>query len=298
MMTPEVLRPGDTVAIVSPASVIDPILVEGAANALMRMGFKVRVGAHALGRSGSYSGTAEERLGDMADALASPDVKAILCSRGGYGCVHLLHSLRPLVRPKWLVGFSDVSALHALWQHCGICSVHGSMAKHLSEFPIEDPANRALLHILTTGEMPAVEWGGSGFDRPGCAEGRLAGGNLAVLSGLIGTPYDMLQPDTILFIEDISEPIYKVERILYQLRLSGVLERLRGLVVGRFTDYRPDRNYGMMEEMIASMVADCSYPVAMGAPLGHVDGNMPLVEGATVCLEVASAGGSCRLSGK
>lgn len=287
---PALLRSGDAVAIVSPASVIDPLLVEGAANALMRHGFKVKIGAHALGRCGTYSGSVAERLSDMVGALRDPEVRAVLCSRGGYGCVHLLSALVREVTPKWLVGFSDVSALHALWHRCGVCSVHASMAKHLALFPPDDPANVALLRLLTTGIMPDVEWAGSKWDRHGAVSGTLLGGNLAVLDGLAGTEFDLLRADAVLFIEDIAEPVYKVERILYRLKLSGALARLRGLVVGQFTDYRPDANHESMEAMIAAMVSDYDYPVAMNAPVGHVDDNRPLLEGGRVRLEVTGAG--------
>lgn len=286
---PHPLHKGDTVAIVSPASIIDPDYVAGAIAAIEARGYRATTGAHTLGTDGSYSGTPQQRLDDMLAALTDPGVRAILCSRGGYGCVHLLDRLRDAVDPadaKWLIGFSDVSALHALWHQRGIVSAHASMAKHLTLFPDTDPANTALWSILE-GHTPAVSWKCTLPGRCGQVTATILGGNLAVIADLISTPYDTLRPDTILFIEDIAEPIYKVERILWQLRLSGVLPNLAGLIVGQFTDYRPDRNYTTMEAMIAEMTAPYGYPVAFGAPIGHVDSNTPIIHGATATLTVA-----------
>lgn len=285
---PRRLCQGDKIAIVSPASIIDPKLVEGAVAAIEARGYRAEVGAHALGASGSYSASALDRIDDMLRALTDDDVRAILCSRGGYGCVHLLEGIEGAVdsaAAKWMVGFSDVSALHALWRSKGIVSVHGSMAKHLAQFSADDADNAALWSILE-GELPHYSWASGKGSRCGEATGMLTGGNLAVIADLIGTPYDVMRPDTLLYIEDIAEPIYKVERILWQLRLSGVLGRLAGLIVGQFTEYRPDRNYDDMETMIADMVAEYGYPVSFGAPIGHVDHNVPLLNGAEATLTV------------
>lgn len=287
---PPILEPGDLIAIVAPASAIDPQFVNGASKALCDAGFRVAVMPGACGRSGTYSAPAGERLADFQAALDNPEVKAILCARGGYGCVHLLADLEP--RPVWLIGFSDVSALHALWLSRGIRSVHGSMAKELTLARCPDnEANRRLLSILRSGHFEPVEWALSPLNRPGEAEGVLMGGNLAVLDGLAATPYDIIDvAGSILFIEDIAEPIYKVERILYRLRLSGVFDRIAGVIVGQFTEYRADANGETMEEMIGRMLAPYSFPVAFGAPIGHIDGNLPLVEGARVSLRVGSMG--------
>lgn len=121
--------------------------------------------------------------------------------------------------------------------------------------------------------------------------GTLVGGNMAVLGGLIGTRYDIFSsPDPVIFIEDIAEPIYKVERLLYQLRFAGVLSRAKGIIVGQFTEYRPDRNYTAMYDMIRDMTRGLGIPVAFDFPIGHVDGNMPVIESAPCCLSVTDEG--------
>lgn len=290
VIIPPGLKRGDRIAIVSPASVINPDYVHGAVNVLRDHGLDPYIAPHALGSNGSYSGTVGERLDDLSGALLDPSVRAIVCSRGGYGAVHLLEGLSrlPLRRDsKWLIGFSDISALHALMGSNGIASIHGPMAKHIAMGTGHRPVKSLLDIICHDGTTPCpLEFESHGLNRAGQARGRFTGGNLAVLAGLINTPFDMLRPDTVLFIEDIAEPIYKVERILYQLRLSGVLSSLRGLVVGQFTDYKPDRNHRSMEEMIRDMVAGYDYPVAFNAPIGHVDGNMPVIESVTIELTV------------
>lgn len=287
MISPAPLQPGDTIALLCPASSIAPELISGAVAALESMGFRVLVLPTALGKSGSFSGTADDRLRDLQSAVDNPAVKAIICGRGGYGAVHLLAELN-VHRPVWLAGFSDISALHALWQSLGYRSIHSSMAKELTQCNCSgDDANRRLFEILGGGHMPTIEFPATDLNRKGRAEGILRGGNLAVLDGLVGTPYDLLcLPDTILVIEDIAEPIYKVERMLWRLKLAGVFDRLKGLVVGQFAEYRPSADWQDMNQMISAMVDGYDFPVAFNAPFGHVDGNLPFIEGTNVIFDV------------
>lgn len=291
MIYPAPLRRGDKIAIVSPAGPIEAVKVHQAAGVLSGQGWEPVVLPHALGTTGQYSGTDQERYADMAEALTNPDYRAVLCSRGGYGVVHLMDRLSRLpleADPKWVMGFSDISAMHALLSSKGIASIHSPMAAHIMK-GADDPDTAALFGILR-GERPAYTFPSHRHDRQGIATGRLYGGNLAVLADLISTRYDILRPDTILFIEDVSEPIYKIERILYQLRLSGVLGALRGLAVGQFTDYKPNATYADMETMVRDMTAGFRYPVAFGVPVGHVDHNIPLIEGAMTTLKVSPSG--------
>ena len=271
----------------SPSSHIIPERVDGAAAVLREWGYEPIICPHCKGSCGTYSGTIKERLDDLLWAVGEPSVRAILCSRGGYGAVQLLPSLpAELLRrdPKWLIGFSDISALHAAWLQAGVASLHSSMAKLLAEGGTTDPCSRLMLDVLQ-GRFPKYNVPAHPLNRIGKASGMIAGGNLAVLSALVSTPYDILKPGRILFIEDINEEIYKVERMLHTLRLNGTLARLGGLVVGQFTGHSsPDRNGDTMEQMIARMVAPYGYPVAMGFPIGHIDGNLPIVEGAHATL--------------
>ncbi|MDE5664421.1 MAG: LD-carboxypeptidase [Duncaniella sp.] len=290
ILTPRPLRSGDRIAIVSPAGIIKPQIVYNCLPVLADRGWVPYVGENTFNRQGTYAGSDDERYSDLETAFLDPDTRAIICARGGYGAVHLLDRLDRLPLrddPKWVVGYSDISALHALMTRKGIKSLHAPMTKHIAQFLGEDDDSRLLFKKLE-GATPDVEVEAHPLNRPGRAEGLLAGGNLAVIAGLVSTPFDVIRPGTILFIEDIAEPIYKVERILYTLRLSGALGALGGLIVGQFTDYAPDRNSPTMEAMISRMVEPFGFPVAFGFPIGHVDHNIPMTCSSKVVLEVSS----------
>ena len=281
--------PGDKVAVVSPASIINPDYVKGAVDMLERWSLGVAVEPHCLGCAGAYSGSVDERLDDFRKALYDPQVKAILCSRGGYGAVHLLDGLADdIVRnPKWIIGFSDISALHALCVNRGLMSLHASMCKHLTEEPTGDRCTQYLRQILF-GDIPQYREAPHPMNRCGEARGMLVGGNMAVLCGLIGTPYDIFRPGSVLFIEDIGEAPYKIERMLYQLKLAGRLASLSGLIVGRFTEYTENEGLGgTLYELIWHMVEEYDYPVCFDFPVGHVADNLPLIEGAEVAFSVS-----------
>lgn len=290
MIRPPFLTPGDGVAIVSPASIINPDYVKGAVNRLTSWQLGATVAPHALGRSGAYSGTVDERLADFRKALYDPEVKAILCSRGGYGVVHLLDRLADDVarNPKWIIGFSDISALHALCVSRGVMSLHAPMCKHLSEEAADDRCTWYLRQILF-GEIPEYREKPHPMNRQGETRGTLVGGNMAVLCGLTGTPYDIFRPGSVLFIEDIAEAPYKIERMLYQLKLAGRLAALSGLIVGRFTEYTENEGLGgTLYELIYRLVEEYDYPVCFDFPVGHVSDNLPLIEGSDVIFSVTS----------
>lgn len=292
VIIPKPLRRDSRIAIVSPAGIARPGDVETGVKVLSDHGWRPEIFPHALGRHGSYSGTLQERLSDLSAALLDPGIDAIICTRGGYGTVHLLDSLEklPLRRnPKWIVGFSDICALHGLMLRQGIASIHGPMMKHISASGGKNPDFAALCSILEDGTAD-YSFAPHPYNRSGSVTAPVAGGNLAVGQGLLSTPYTTLRPDTVMLIEDIGEPLYKVERMLHQLRLGGILERLGGLLVGKFVNYTPDANYAEMEALIRDMVAPYSYPVAFGVPIGHGGDARPVVFGAPARLEVATDG--------
>ena len=291
MIIPRSLGPGAKIAIVSPSSIIKPQNVYNALPVLRDRGWEPVVSPHAFDRHGSFAGTADNRYSDLADALTDPGVDAILCSRGGYGAVHLLERLARLPledTPKWLIGFSDISALHALLTSRGIASIHAPMAKALADHGGDNADNCALLDFLA-GEGLEYSLDPSPMNRPGDATGLLVGGNLSVISDLVGTPFDVIKPRRILFIEDVNEPIYKIERMLYQLRLSGVLADLAGLIVGKFSGCAPDADFASVNNIVADLTRDYSYPVAYDIPVGHVTHNIPLVCGAACSLSVGES---------
>lgn len=305
---PAPLRPGDRVAIVSPSGRVKEEFVTAAADILSAQGWCPYIAPHALGEWGTYAASDDGRFADLCDALLEPSVRAVFCSRGGYGAVHLLERLGALpigADPKWLIGYSDISALHGLMLNKGVISIHGPMARHLATSGGED-GDSQLLFATLRGQRPDFAFAAHSLNRQGSVTASLVGGNLAVIMGLLGTPYDVIRPGSILFVEDISEPIYKVERQLYQLHLSGALRRLRGLIFGQFTEYVPDVNSASMEEMISRILTGAGYdsmPVAFGAPVGHVDHNVPVLSGARATLSVTPSrvtvtyypGGKCSM---
>ena len=292
MIKPQPLVKGDKVAIISPAGALqNPQILDAAAERLAAWGLQVVVAPHAATRDGYFAGSGEERAADIIAMLRDESVKAILCSYGGYGCVHLLpHICEEIARnPKWLIGMSDCSALLAACASSGIMSLHGVQCRHLAQRG--ESKSSEFLRKTLFGWQPHYSIEAHPLNREGSAEGTLVGGNLSVLSALISTPYDILKPGNILFIEDINEPLYKIERMLYTLKLSGVLASLKGLVVGSFEGCKANSDFGgSVYEIIRRMVEEYDYPVCFGFPAGHGEECYPLIEGATVSLQTKTEG--------
>lgn len=290
MHIPQFLTPGDKVLVVSPSGKIDGEIVDRGMTVLSKWGLVPVCGTSCKSSCGRFAGDDDARFLDLKNALSSADVKAVFCSRGGYGAVRLLERLSDdmiAARPKWLVGYSDITLLHAAFRKAGIVSLHAPMMKHLAED--KDDRASGLLRDMLFGKWPAYTVEGHPLNRPGTAVAPLFGGNLSVLSGLRGTPFDVIKKGDILFVEDIAERPYHVERMFYNLKLSGVLPSLSGLIVGQFTDYVEDSSLGMtVYEMIRNMVAAYDYPVCFGFPVGHVKDNFPMPEGMPVRLSVTA----------
>lgn len=281
------------IAIISPAGAVLPERIDGAALTLRQWGYEpilsdyCKLSIRAYGVI-NHSSTLDQRRHDLIWAITDPSIDAILCARGGYGAIQLLDTIDPKLvadNPKPIIGFSDITALHALWHSAGVRSIHAPMAKHLAECgPMHPDSQR--LHCLLEGRLDDISVNGHQFNRPGKATAPLIGGNLALLYALLASPYNLVLPGHILFVEDIAEQVYQVQRMLHALRLAGRLQHLAGLIVGQFTDYRENHEGDAMMHMISDMVAPYGYPVAMGFPIGHVEHNIPLVEGAMVQLTV------------
>lgn len=287
MFRPSFLQPDDQIRIVTPSGKIDPTFVDGAADTLFRWGFNPVSGQYAKGVYGRYGGTVDERLSDLYNAFHNPEVKAILCSRGGYGVMQLLAKLSPetiINNPKWVIGYSDITAMHAFMQTNGLMSIHAPMARHLAE---ENDFSAQTLQKILTGDIPEYAFEAHPLNREGSCHGILRGGNLSVLMGLRGTPYDFDPRGTILFLEDIGEQPYHVERMLINLKLGGVFDHLSGLIIGQFTDYEEDElMMKSLHQMIADLVNEYDFPVAFNFPVGHVAENWPLICGAQVELKI------------
>ncbi|MCI5664468.1 MAG: LD-carboxypeptidase [Mediterranea sp.] len=301
LIFPSFLQEGDKVILISPSSKIDKTFLRGARQRLKSWGLKPVLASHAGSSCGRYAGSIAQRLADLQKAMDDEEAKVIFCSRGGYGAVHLVDKLdftRFSEHPKWLVGFSDITALHNTFQKNGFASLHAPMARHLTVEADDDFCTHALKDILlghlTAESAEAVEATSEGFryrcpshklNHRGEATGILRGGNLSVFYGLRGTAWDIPPEGSILFIEDVGERPHAVERMMYNLKLGGVLERLSGLVIGQFTEYEENCSLGKpLYGAIADLVREYDYPVCFDFPVGHVTRNLPLINGAEVRL--------------
>jgi muramoyltetrapeptide carboxypeptidase len=263
------------IRIISPSGAIAQEYITRAQKRLESWGYYVSIGQYAMQQYGRFAGTAEQRLHDINDAFADPSIDIILCSRGGYGLQQILDRIQLPNRPKteWplIVGYSDITELHSLMAIHGVASLHMSMCKDISELADNDPTLIAIKNALN---------GVSGDNR------LIVGGNLSVLYGLQGTPWDLnhiidqMDSAPVLLIEDIDETHYHIDRMMNNLRMSGVLGRISGLIVGHFTNCTTDERMGCtIEETILQAVSKYDYPVELHATIGHEMPNTPVFLG-------------------
>jgi len=289
-MTPPFLKPTDQIRIISPSGSINPDFIVGAKNTLSSWGLQVSEGDYARSEYGRFGGTQEQRITDLQQALNDPDVKAVLCSRGGYGVAQIIDKLDFSAfekSPKWLIGFSDITILHNAITNLGFASIHGIMAKHLTELPADSDQVVTLKEMLF-GKLPIYSVPAHDLNREGISTGKLIGGNLSVLMGLRGSRFDLPYKNNILFIEDIAEKPYHVDRLMQNLHFSGALAQLSGLVVGQFSDYEEDPLMKQtVAEIIYEAVREYDFPVCFNFPAGHVDYNLPLLLGSEIQLNVS-----------
>ena len=294
---PPFLKAGDTIAVISPSSTPDSLTVAKGCDALSAWGFVPIVGTHALDNYHNFAGKADERASDLLWALRDSTVKAIMCSRGGDGAVQVIRHI-PLCEfrrhPKWILGFSDATALHSAEVSAGVMSIHSTMCDGISAQGRRDSVN-AILRRLLLGEMPRYQVPAHPLNQQGEAEGILVGGNFSVFCGLAGSDYDFLNradEGLILFFEDTGESMSKVDRMLHQLEIRGILSKLKGIVVGHFSKYKsPENDFADMYEMLLEYLQHMNIPVCYDFPVGHHSTyNYPLIEGCKVRFKVDSEG--------
>jgi muramoyltetrapeptide carboxypeptidase len=251
---------------------------------LLEARYRVELAEGLFEQHGFLAGADDARLRDLQSALATPEVKALVSARGGYGAARLLSQLEvATVRAaaKWLVGFSDVTALHALWARAGLCSIHGPMVASLFE---AEESTRADWFALLEGAAPrALEH--LECVVPGHAEGRLFGGNLTVLCALVGTPYLPDANDTVLVLEDVTERPYRVDRMLTTMLQAGFFRGVRAIVLGQFSECGPGPDGTRVEAVLTERLAGLGIPIVMNAPVGHVPDNHPLLFGARALVD-------------
>ena len=295
-VAPAYLKPGDKVAIITPSYYSSMETALAAAETLRSWGFEPVIGPN-VGKKylEHYAGTVEERLADLRWALNDPDIKAIICLRGGYSTLHLVEGL-PLkelaASPKWLIGYSDITTLLSMEACAGVMSIHGVMGCNITgSESVQGEQSRMLLRDLLKGQVPRYELPAHKENILGRATGTLVGGNLATFVPLLGTQADALNhTDIILFVEEVEETHHNIDRLFNMLKMSGVLERCKGIILGDFTDCKNDVGYESVETMLREYIAPYNIPLLCGFPAGHEKVNLPLVMGAPVTLDVHADG--------
>jgi len=291
---PPYLKKGDLVGIVCPAGFMPVDKVSECIRVLFEVwGLKVKVGKTVGSQYHYFSGTDDERLSDLQEMMDDPSVKAILCGRGGYGTGRIIDRInfRKFSRqPKWIIGFSDITILHShLLSRYNIASIHGPMA---NAFNGEGYLNEYVrsLHKALTGKKANYTTSLHPFNQTGKGRGVLTGGNLSLIVHLIGTPSDVDTGGKILFLEDIGEYRYNIDRMFYQLKRSGKLKRLAGLVLGNFSEAKDTEiPFGKtVEEIIRDIVKEYDYPVCYGFPVSHEKENLALKPGQVYELSVSN----------
>lgn len=289
---PPYLQKGDTIGLVCPAGYMPVEKVSECIRVLNEnWGFTTKVG-NSIGRQYHYfSGTDEERLEDLQQMLDDDSVKAILCARGGYGLSRIIDAIdfkRFKQNPKWIIGFSDITILHShIYRNYYISTIHAPMANAFNENGYQNEFVRSLRSVLE-GKKIKYQVQPHAFNRKGEAVGELVGGNLALLAHLLGTDSDLKTRGRILFIEDVGEYLYNIDRMMYQLKRSGKLDKLAGLIVGGFTDMKDtERPFGQtVHEIIRDAVAEYDYPVCFDFPVSHDEKNYALKIGVGYKLKV------------
>ena len=292
MRRPNNLKKGDLIYIVSPAKSIDPESIYFAIKLVESWGFTAECAAHTLGKHNYFSGSDFDRISDFQLAIDHKDAKAILCARGGYGCVRIVDELNWSnfeQSPKWLIGFSDITVLHHRAQRLSIMSMHATMPLN---FQMNSKEALETFRSALTGESFSIEAPLSSMNNTGIARGPLVGGNLSIIYSLLGTTdaYDFR--GSILFIEDLSEQLYHIDRMLFALQKAGVFDEIKALVIGGMTDLQDTTpSFGMTyEDAILEKVKDNNVPICFNFPTGHIEDNRAMIIGAMVELEVNEQG--------
>ncbi len=280
MMQPSYLKKGDTVAIVATARKISREEIQPAVTFLESYGLSVELGENLFMTDHQYAGADTQRIDDLQKALNDPNIKAIFIARGGYGTVRLIESLNFdefLKYPKWIAGYSDVTVMHNVVYNLNISTLHSTMPVN---FHKDEEATKSMMQALF-GELKVIDVPAGKANRLGKANAKVVGGNLSLMYSLSGTPYDINTAGTILFLEDLDEYLYHIDRMMMQLKLAGKLKNLSGLVIGGMTDMKDNAvPFGKTaEEIILDAVKDYNYPVCFNFPAGHIAKNLALYLG-------------------
>ena len=294
MIRPPYLKAGDTVVIVSTARKVSKFEIKPAIDLLKSWGLEVQTGKNLFKEDHQFAGTDEDRAGDLQRALNNKNVQAVLFARGGYGTTRVIDAIdwkKFIKQPKWLIGYSDITVVHShVHRHCGIQTLHGPMSLNLGKLSpqclsvLKETLFGQTLRYSSSKQQPHLEK----LNRKGKAKGRLVGGNLSILYSQAATPSDIDTAGKILFLEDLDEYLYHIDRMMMNLKRSGKLKDLAGLIVGGMTEMKDNTiPFGKTaEEIIHDAVKEYTYPVVYGFPAGHIPNNYPMILGSEVTLNV------------
>ena len=296
---PQSLKKGDKIALISPAGAVEESQLEKGIKLIESNGYEPVLGKHLYTKYSNgynYAGTEKERISEMNWAFNNEEIGAIWASRGGYGCQHLLRHVQLSKfkkKPKWYIGYSDNTVVQSFLLKNNFASIHGQTIK-TSSFGVTDESYDLIFDILK-GKKPTYSIAQNELNKVGTTTGTLVGGNLALIYALLGTTYSFNFKDKILFIEDIGENFYALDRMLISLDLAGVFRNIKGLIVGGMTNMGDEKDNKSYEEsfdqfaykIISERVSKYDFPVAFGFPNGHIQDNRPLMIGANITMNVA-----------
>ena len=294
LIKPEYLKKGDTVAIVAPSGVLKNYnsYILKAKELLKSWELEVVIGENVFNDNGHFAGTDNQRSADFQLALDDKSIKAIWCARGGYGAMRVIDNLnfeKYKENPKWIVGYSDITAIHNNLHNNKSESIHGIMCKSLEKIDVYNNKSVSLLKKSLFGEKLSYTIEGNNYNIEGNSNGQLIGGNLTLLHCLLGSESSIDTDGKILFIEDLGEYLYHIDRMLISLKRAGYFDNCKGLIVGDFTDMRKNTTpFGRnLKELILDIVEEYDFPVSFGFPAGHGEKNYPMILGREINLEVS-----------
>lgn len=298
IILPKSLTKGDKIAIISPAGAVEASQLEQGIEIIRNKGYEPVLGEHlysSFSKGYTYAGNEQERIKDINWAFNDNEISAVWASRGGYGCQHLLENMdikNFSENPKWYIGYSDNTVIQSYLLKKGFASIHGQTVK-TSSFGVTEESYELIFDILE-GKIPDYNLEPHHFNKMGSCEGQLVGGNLALIYALLGTDYSFKFKNRILFIEDIGENFYALDRMMMSLELAGVFKKIKGLIIGGMTNMGNEKENTAYNEsfdnfayqLISERISKYDFPTVFGFPNGHIKDNRPLIIGGNVKLEV------------
>lgn len=295
LIQPEYLKSGDTISIIAPSGVLNNFdnKITKAINIFKSWGLNVVIGNHIFDKNGHFAGTDKNREKDFQKALDNKNIKAIWCARGGYGAVRIIDNLNfdsYLKNPKWIIGFSDITVIHNKLNLLNSESIHAMMITGFDDIDQNNDSLSKLKNVLF-GDNLSYSINSNKNNKTGKSEGILVGGNLTLIQSTIGSKTELKMKDKILFIEEIGEYAYHIDRMLHSLKRADYFENCKGLIVGQISDVKKNTtDFGRsINEIILDILDEYNFPIMFDFPAGHEKTNFPIILGRKVILDVSKS---------